>query len=213
MPFAGHPTLGTAHVVRALRRAGDRVVLEMQAGLVEVTGERNAWTLRAARPPEARPPEALSEELAALLGLPSSAVKGPPMWVDTGSEQLVVPLASEEAVRSAQPRPVLMAKVAHSTKRGQSLAYVWAEAGDGEAVARFFFLSRGSVVEDPATGSACANLGGWMPATGHTLPCQLLIRQGQETGRPARLVLRVDARKRIYVTGEVLELGAGEVSL
>src|ERR1700722_18809305 len=39
MPFAGHPTLGTAHVVRALTSSGDRVTLEMIAGLVEVSSE------------------------------------------------------------------------------------------------------------------------------------------------------------------------------
>src|SRR5262245_40988613 len=52
MPFAGHPTLGTAHVVRALQASGDRVVLEMKAGPVEVTARGGEWTLRAARPPE-----------------------------------------------------------------------------------------------------------------------------------------------------------------
>src|SRR6476619_2993309 len=46
MPFAGHPTLGTAHVVRA-SRGGDRVTLEMLAGIVPVTAEGNDYTLRA----------------------------------------------------------------------------------------------------------------------------------------------------------------------
>src|SRR5229473_854297 len=45
MPFAGHPTLGTAHVVRAVRGGGDRVALEMHAGLVEVSADGDAWTL------------------------------------------------------------------------------------------------------------------------------------------------------------------------
>src|SRR5580693_862740 len=52
MPFAGHPTLGTAHVLAGLR---DEVVLELKAGLVPVKRDGAAWTLRAAKPPTTRP--------------------------------------------------------------------------------------------------------------------------------------------------------------
>src|SRR5262249_14536741 len=47
MPFAGHPTLGTAHVVRDLFNAGDSLTLEMMAGIVPVEAEKDRWTLRA----------------------------------------------------------------------------------------------------------------------------------------------------------------------
>jgi predicted PhzF superfamily epimerase YddE/YHI9 len=45
------------------------------------------------------------------------------------------------------------------------------------------------------------------------LPARLRIRQGELTGRPCRLGLRVDEEKRIFVTGKVIELGTGEVTL
>src|SRR5574338_361360 len=45
MPFAGHPTLGTAHVVRELRSAGDRVTLDMKAGVIPVAAQGDVWTL------------------------------------------------------------------------------------------------------------------------------------------------------------------------
>src|SRR5690348_13787168 len=77
MPFAGHPTLGTAHVV-----GGERVVLEMIAGLVPVERAGDTWTLRPARPPAARPAEASKADLARMLGLPADAVCGEPLWVD-----------------------------------------------------------------------------------------------------------------------------------
>src|SRR5262245_51243226 len=48
MPFAGHPTLGTAHVCRALGLGGDQLGLEMRAGIIPVTSNGNHWTLRAA---------------------------------------------------------------------------------------------------------------------------------------------------------------------
>src|SRR5271167_1259605 len=47
MPFAGHPTLGTAHVCRALRLGGDALRLEMQVGLIDVDAHQNRWTLTA----------------------------------------------------------------------------------------------------------------------------------------------------------------------
>src|SRR5437773_5042025 len=53
MPFAGHPTLGTAHVVRALTHSGDHVTLEMIAGIIPVEARGDTWTLQA-NPPKTR---------------------------------------------------------------------------------------------------------------------------------------------------------------
>jgi len=69
-------------------------------------------------------------------------------------------------------------------------------------VARFFYLAFGALVEDPATGSACANLGGWLQLAGRA-PCQIDIEQGDLVGRPSRL------RHTVEAPGEVEELGAG----
>src|SRR5690242_12143900 len=113
MPFAGHPTLGTAHVVRALR-GGDSIVLEMKAGLVPVTARGDAWTLRAAKAPVTQSCTACREDLARMLGLPDDAVSGEPLWVNTGVEQLVIPLASPEFVRAAKPVPALIAQYGYS---------------------------------------------------------------------------------------------------
>jgi trans-2,3-dihydro-3-hydroxyanthranilate isomerase len=213
MPFAGHPTLGTAHVVRALTGARDRVLLEMKAGLIEVTAEGAEWTLRAARHPETREPEAKRDSLAAMLGLSPPDLGEPALWVDTGAEQLVIPLASGDAVRGVRPNAELLAKHAFSEKRGASMAYVWAEEAPGRAVARFFFLANGGVVEDPATGSACANLGGWMLATKRALPLRMRVSQGHAAMRPSLLRLRVDESRNIFVSGSVIELGRGSLHL
>lgn len=209
MPFAGHPTLGTAHVVRDLARAGDRVTLEMTAGTIPVEADGDTQTLRA-NAPKHRAPDASNADLAAMLGLDASAIAGAPLWVDTGTEQLVIPLASAAAVRSAAPRADLLLRQASSPAR--AMAYVFAREGDG-ALARFFFPKHGTVIEDPGTGSACANLGGWLLATGAALPQMLSIRQGEAVGRPCRLGLEVRADRSIRVSGRVVELGRGTVSL
>src|SRR5215510_5356198 len=68
MPFAGHPTLGTAHVVRALGRGGERVTLAMKAGVIPVTAEGDRWTLEA-NAPRYRDVDARRSDLAEMLGL------------------------------------------------------------------------------------------------------------------------------------------------
>ncbi len=211
MPFAGHPTLGTAHVVRSLLDAGDEVVLEMPAGLVLVRAHGDRWTLTPARAPSTRP-AAPPDLLADMLGLPHGSVSRP-LWVDTGSQQLMIPVRSAADVRAARPDPRLLEHHGRAPDGAETLAYVFAEGRDGEVEARFFFLSGGGVVEDPATGSACANLGGWLLATGAPLPARRVVSQGAAVRRPSRLVLDVDAERRIHVTGEVVELGRGTMRI
>ena len=208
MPFAGHPTLGTASVVGAGK---DRVVLELKAGLVPVTRAGDSWTLRAARPPVTRPVAATRAELAQMLGLPDGAVCDEPLWVSTGVEQLVIPIATAELVRKAQPVPALLERWGFSDTREEAMAYLWAADGP-EWTVRFFFTTNGALLEDPATGSACANLGGWHLAQGRP-PFTATLRQGDAVGRPSRLALRVEADGGIYVTGAVIELGHGSVTV
>ena len=208
MPFAGHPTLGTAHVVRALRGTA-AVTFEMIAGLVDVKSQGDAWTLRAAKPPATRPVAASRAELAQMLGLPGDAISDEPLWVNTGVEQLVIPVRAAADVRAARPVPALIAQHGYSKARDEAMAYVWSPEGE----VRFFFTSHGAVLEDPATGSACANLGGYLLATGREPPFEMALRQGDAVGRPSRLGLRVDAERGIYVTGHVIELGGGTFEL
>jgi PhzF family phenazine biosynthesis protein len=209
MPFAGHPTLGTAHVCRALGLGGDRLTLEMTAGIIAVraTGER--WTLqaRAARWREVQEPRFT---LAAMLGLDKEDIAERPLWVDAGTEQLVVPLSSEAAVRRARVRADLLAQMVSA--EGKSMAYIFAPTATG-LLARFFFPLGAGALEDPATGSATANLGGWCLAMGRPLPCEFEIAQGEYTGRPSSLRLRVDGQQAIFVSGEVIELGRGTITL
>src|SRR5262249_53146349 len=210
MPFAGHPTLGTAHVVRDLLRASDAVKLEMKAGLIPVTAQDDVWTLQA-NPPEWRPGGIARPELAEMLGLVETDVRDGALWVDTGSEQLIVPVASPAAVERACPSAELLERRSRGAKR-QGLAYVWARESDAAIAARFFFTKYGGLVEDPGAGSACANLGGWFIANDAALPLSVSVAQGDKVGRPCRLGLRVDAEKRIFVSGRVIELGRGVVS-
>lgn len=209
MPFAGHPTLGTAHVCRALGLGGDRLTLEMPAGIIPVHAAGDRWTLQA-KAPTWREVSEPRLTLAAMLGLEERELTERPLWVNAGVEQLIVPLATEAAVRRVNVRADLLAALRSVADQRQ--VYLFAPAGSG-LLARFFFPQGRAVLEDPATGSATANLGGWCLAMGRTLPCEFEISQGEYTGRPSALRLRVDEERRVLVSGDVIELGRGSVTL
>jgi PhzF family phenazine biosynthesis protein len=181
MPFAGHPTLGTAEVVG---KRQPRVVLEMGVGLIDVTRDQEEWSLRVPQEPSWREVEASRGELAEMLGLGECAVLDSARWIDTGIEQMIIPLAHRDDVRNARPQSSLLARHARSSKHTQSMVYAWAQDGQEEILARFFLVSPTGVVESPATGSACANLGGWMLAMSKKLPLHLRIYQGESVSAP-----------------------------
>ena len=215
LPFAGHPTLGTAQVVRALRNQGDAVTLEMKAGVIPVEARGNFWTLRANAPTTRTFDPARVNELAIALGLKSEDFAAAPLWVNAGMEQLLVPLASREIVRRMAPSAGLGG---FTNSSGKVSVYCFsplaAENSGEDMLVRFFFTKNaGSVSEDPATGSACANLGGYVLATGQALPLKRTLLQGEFVGRPSKLELSVDAARTIRVGGEVIELGRGTINL
>lgn len=221
MRFAGHPTLGTAHVVRELAAAGDRLTLEFAAGLVPVEARGDTWTLTApaAGAPRTAAPALPADEIAGQLGLRADDLLDAPMWVDTGADQLLVPLKSVEAVQRAQPDSARLHRWQPSSL-GRKTAYVFAfdpaPGRDGRQVvqARYFFTKEGGgVAEDPGTGSACANLGGWLVARGKALPARIEVRQGSQVSRPCRLYLDVARDGAIRVAGQVIELGRGTVRI
>ena len=210
MAFAGHPTLGSAHVVRSLLDVGDTLTLEMKAGLIPVTASGDVWTL-AANAPTFRTFDRSHAELAAILGLSPDDVLPGGGWVNTGSEQLIVMLASADAVRRAKPNAELLGTIASDV--GRSMAYVFAPNGEGKLLSRFFFMKHGGIVEDPGTGSATANLGGWFIGKSATLPVEYRIEQGEAVNRLCHLGLKVDANKQIFVSGRVIEIGRGTITL
>jgi PhzF family phenazine biosynthesis protein len=211
MPFAGHPTLGTAHVVRALHKCGDRVTLEMKAGVIPVSAAGDEWTLQP-NAPKRRAVDASRAQLAQMLGLEERDVGEQAAWIDTGIEQLIVPLGSPAAIDRCKPVVSLLERWG-KVSEDRYLVYVWAADGNDDVQARFFFRKGDAVIEDPATGSACANLGGWFVTSKAPLPLARQVFQGKYIGRPSRLGLRVDQRAGIHVTGSVIELGTGIISL
>ena len=208
LQFAGHPTIGTAHVlavVGAIPLTGDetRIVLEEGVGPVPVVirsrkGVPEFAQLSAAKLPEVGPPAPSSEKLAAMLSLSARDLVGGemiPQSVSCGTPFLFVPLVDRSAVARARVKSDLF----DATLADYTTAKVFVFAMDGERPgsqvrARMFAPGIG-VAEDPATGSAAVALGGYLavrdPRFDGTL--RWVVEQGFEMGRPS--ILEVEADK------------------
>lgn len=206
MPFAGHPTLGSASVVA--ERAGAAFVLELPAGPIAVRCVDGCWRLQA-RPASERPMQAGVAELAAMLGLAPERLCGPARWFDCGSEQPMIELKTPADVDACRIDAALMARWS-SNASGQAKTYVFARDGD-DFYARYFWRNgAGGVSEDPGTGSACANLGRWWQATEGDRPLHALVRQAWHSGQPSLLTLDV-ADGQVEVGGRVVAMGGGRL--
>lgn len=220
MPFAGHPSLGTAQVVSSLSNSS-HITLACKAGLVKVNLENGIWTLTT--PNKGEPVVKASglsvAEAASLLGLDESDIHSVPLWINTGSEQMLLPLNSRDAVLRATPDvSKLPLWPANSLRRKSVYVFAFDEpvAGDERlaVTARYFFAKQGGgFAEDPGTGSACANLGGWWQNQGRDLPISMRIAQGAQVRRPCQLYLDVATDKSIRVGGKVIEIAQGQLQI
>ena len=205
IPFAGHPTVGCAFALAALGEiplAGEaRVVLEEGVGPVQVLvrGEFKKpefAQLSVAKLPETGPPPPGRTHLAEILSLDPADILGgmtAPQAMSCGLPFLIVPLRDLDAVRRARVR---------MDQWDSSLKAYWAPdvmvfARDPERErvmrARVFVPGQG-VIEDPATGSAVAALGGYLGAreSASSGKFSYVIEQGFEIKRPSILELEVD---------------------
>jgi trans-2,3-dihydro-3-hydroxyanthranilate isomerase len=162
----------------------------MRAGIIAVAASGSRWTLTALAY-ASRELAVPRERLAQWLGVEPDELAERPLWIKSGKEQLIVPLVSAAAVRRTAPRPGIFRELLSEV--GQGMAYVFAEVAPGRVLSRFFFPQGSEVREDPATGSATANLGGWWLAMRRALPCALIASQGEQIERPSTLFLDIDA--------------------
>jgi len=198
VPFAGHPTVGTAFVlascVPGLARA-DRIVLEARVGPVHVEVERDAEGVKlcrftAPRLPQLGPPAPPREHLAAMLGLATSQVLDSAEFWSCGLSFLVVPLSSVDALQRCQ----LDLRVWSDVLAGYESKHVYPVAQASGAWRVRMFAPDAGVAEDPATGSAAAAFAGWLAcyAPEATRRSEFTLLQGEEIGRPSRIALRVE---------------------
>lgn len=192
LPFAGHPSLGTA--VAYARRRGERsarYVQQTRAGLQPIEVEVAGITARASmiqRPAEyGVTPD--PERVASALGLRAAdlVAEMPPQVVSTGVPHLLAPLRDSAllprlAIRAGELGALL-------DELGAIVVYLAAIRDDGRVRARSFYLDRGLVVEDPATGSAVGPLVALLDRAG--VASKIEVDQGIEMARPSQLLAEV----------------------
>jgi len=208
VPFAGHPTVGTALALAwlgeiDLRGETTEIVLEENAGPVPVTirasgGRAEFAQLAAPRPPEIRAaPDAA--DLAALLSLDPSDLQrdaGLPAACSCGMPFLIVEFRDAAALgRARLDNAVWRRLLADAWAKEVYLVTRDASSVGADFRARMFAPAAG-IEEDPATGSAAAALGGWLGTREATVDGahRYVIAQGIEMGRPSRLEVEVDRR-------------------
>jgi trans-2,3-dihydro-3-hydroxyanthranilate isomerase len=192
LPFAGHPTIGTAFTLASEGRIGVSAVQTTTIGDVPVEVDLDAgfaWMTQ--RPPELGAEFEDREVVAEAAALaPDDLHPDLPMQViSTGLGPLLVPIRDEGALRSAER--IESACLRATEASGGECLYLFAIRGDGDVLARMFDASLG-VGEDPATGSAVGPLGVYLAARGLAgMPGRAVVAQGEMVGRPSFLHLDV----------------------
>lgn len=209
LPLAGHPVVGAAWVLHAAGRIGGRAVLETGAGPVEVRVRGSVAT--AALGTATGGTEVDGAEAAAVLGL-GGAGGTARVW-DIGVPQLMLPVASAEALRGATPdHDALRALGERDGWLGVSAYAPPRDEDDRPLVEVRHFAPRLGVPEDPVTGSAAAALGARLAAEGLGDPrdgLSVVVRQSTAGGRGGEVAVRVDPDGRVQVGGRVVPLFEG----
>jgi trans-2,3-dihydro-3-hydroxyanthranilate isomerase len=212
VPFAGHPTLGTAVVV-AERVGKDHVVLETGRGPVPVAIETQPGSATRGTMQQPIPTISLFEEPDALLnalGVERSVL--PVTLYDNGIPHVYVMLEQPRDVAALQPDFAALSRVAHDV--GQPVVGINVFSGSDLSWKTRMFAPADGVPEDPATGSAAGPLALHLARHG-LIPwdSEIRIAQGAELGRPSELLARVSLVDhevgRIEVSGFAVAVGGG----
>ena len=207
IPFAGHPTIGSAHAVLDCGIATPRdgtLIQECGAGLlpIRIEGDGDARTLYLQAPAARVLREDPRDEPlldAALAGATRGAL--PPAFVEGGRRWWIAEFADEASLRAWQPDHAAIGKLARATDSLGVCAFARSGSPDYELVVRALPAGVG-IVEDPASGAANGLIAAWIL---HAEPSAALARgyrvsQGREIGHDAAIVIRIDGA-RIWVGG------------
>ena len=192
LPFAGHPTLGTAFVLAALGLVSRDVVQTCAAGDVPVVVDPPAETATMRQlPPVFGEPFTDRHAVAAAAGLRDDDLSdGPIVPVGTGITHLIVPVVDEAALRRATRDDRGCVDV--TDRADAESLYLFAIRGGGDVMSRMFDRSV-QIGEDPATGSAAGPLGVYLSEHGVAgMPGHVTISQGEMVGRPSFLDVVVE---------------------
>ncbi|WP_416547374.1 PhzF family phenazine biosynthesis protein [Limnohabitans sp. DCL3] len=233
LPFAGHPTLGTAHAwlkAGGVPRQSAQLVQECGVGLVTLKSVDGRWAFAAPPLQRQAPTPALLDEVLAALGLHANEVLAA-QDLNNGPHWLGILIDSVDSLLALEPDHAALKRL--NTKVGVA-AKRQANAGGGlirraNREARAFapstrianeptdlevraFAAPVGIAEDPVTGSLNASLAQWLMAEGHMAE-RYSARQGTVLGRAGQVFLSKDAQGQVWVGGDVIGCIEGAVTL
>ncbi len=200
IPFAGHPTLGTAFVMKHKGLVPEEIAganLELGIGPTPIEYLSGDTILMKQKRPEFLSEYNDIEAIARAVQLEPSDIldENPVQWVSTGLPFLIVRLKSLDAVQAAVPNPTEITNALSEELSQEIVIFSSETVHDGSSVHARMFAPALGVLEDPATGSAAGPLGAYVMKydilkSGNPEE-QVVIEQGFEMKRPSRLVAQV----------------------
>ena len=215
LPFAGHPTVGSAHAVlesdimpsesRSLRQECLAGVLPLR---VDGTGADRLIFVQVPETKVVGTYEASVDAISSALGAPI-ARQPAPMAIDVGPIWLVVHMEDVDSVRRLEPDMAAVAKLSHDLGVIGVAVFGRGSADDGTAVHVRCFAPAAGIPEDPVTGSGNATIARYLAETGmlKDIGDEYAASQGTEMGRDGRVHVRVSGN------GRVIEIGGSSVTV
>jgi PhzF family phenazine biosynthesis protein len=213
IPFAGHPTIGSAHAVLDCGIATPRdgmLVQECAAGLLPIRVNDGVPRELCVRAPAAHVVREGGSELASILRGVSQGVL-PPAFVEGGRRWWVAEFAYEEALRGWHPDHAAIAALAHATDSLGLCIFARSQQRDYDLAVRAFPAGVG-IIEDPASGAANGLIAALIAQRepGGTLAGGYRVSQGREIGRDAALLVRIEHGE-VWVGGATDTVVSGEL--
>ncbi len=236
LPFAGHPTLGTAHAwlqAGGQPRQSGQLVQECGVGLVSLKSVDGRWAFAAPPLQRQTPAPALLAEVLAALGLQADEVlaaqdlNNGPHWLGLLIDSVDSLLALEPdhaalkrlntkvgvaAKREANANHPASGLIRRANREARAFAPSTRMVNDPTDLEVRAFAAPVGIAEDPVTGSLNASLAQWLMTEGH-MPAQYSARQGTALGRAGQVFLSKDEQGQVWVGGDVVGCILGTVTL
>jgi PhzF family phenazine biosynthesis protein len=216
LPFAGHPTVGSAHAAieagRVTPRDG-RLTQECIAGIIPLRVDAEGRVFARAPKPSIRRVDLDITRLSAAIGAPVEATPAPAL-VDVGPVWLIARVPSVDALAAAHPDLVAVDALSREVgSLGISAFAITADVSAAERVRIRTWAPGAGVPEDPACGSCNAALGAYLGATGllSRTGRSYVASQGREMGRDARISVAVGGPEDVEIGGHVVTVIEGSI--
>lgn len=214
--FAGHPTLGTAHIIKTYvdTEVTDKIILNLKVGQIPVEVSDHSYNMTQVQPHFGK--EFPAGLIASVLGLQNKDITAnfPICEVSTGLPFLIVPLMSRQVLQNVKINMDQYNRFATQTKAKGILIFAPEGQEPGQSLSVRVFVPILGIPEDPATGSGNGCLAAWLLKYNFLGQQQINIRTGQgyEMKRPSEITIvasLLNDRFDIHVGGKVIDIAEG----